>query len=311
MAKKSACVSCSSISFSPLFSCNDKNMNIPGEYHYHRCTRCGLIILDPRPSVKQLLQHYPQETYYAYSTIDTDSIETKIRQILYRVFFDVSYKNILIKLLLKPFKFLSRSTLIAKKSRLLDVGCGAGQFVYEMKKLGADAQGVEPYCDANTKKKPGITIFHGELIKAKFRPGYFDVITMNHVLEHIQKPKQTLQEIFRILKPNGRFIVAVPNAASLAYGLFGKNWYQIDTPRHIFLYTTKILRSMLVSSGFTIKKIRFNSGPRQFSHSLLHFFNIRWMYKCIGILDILFLPLVHVVNFFHIGDQFEIICTKE
>ena len=162
-----------------------------------------------------------------------------------------------------------RGTKIAKNKRFLDVGSGSGQFLYEMKQFGMDIYGVEPSdFDEKTAKEKKLNILKSDLIKANYPSNYFDIITFNHVLEHVNNPLKTIKEIHRILKKDGALIIGVPNSNSLAYWLFKKNWYQLDVLRHLFNFSDKNLGNLLKKEGFKIKKVRYNSRPSQFVVSL-------------------------------------------
>jgi len=287
-------------------------MKLGGEFHYSKCRNCGLLFINPMPGKEIMDRHYPKDEYYSYSTIDTESFSTKARKLLYDLFFRPGNRNYLLKCILFPMKIFSRSAHIVKNTRLLDIGCGSGQFLHEMKSFGVQTYGVEPgvFPDENSKQN-GLDIFCGNLLDAQYPDARFDIVTMNHVLEHVHNPREILCEIRRILKPGGRFIVAVPNTRSLAFRLFGKNWYQLDTPRHLVMYSDHILASMLGQTGFKILSVRFNSGPRQFSFSAANAIGKPWMRKYPIFLDIPGLILAYLVNIFRFGDQFEMICIKE
>ncbi len=312
MREIASCLYCCNREFEYRFTGRDKNENIRRHYRYVRCRRCGLIFLNPQPEERELALHYPPERYYAFREIDETSVETHMRRFLYHLYFSQGDKRRLLRGLLQPVKVLSRSTLVEPGLKLLDVGCGSGQFVAEMLGFGMDAYGVDPNCsvrDAPDALRP--RIFPGNLPEAGFAPESFDVITMNHVVEHLPNPREVLAETFRILKKNGTFIIGVPNCRSFAFRLFGRNWYQIDTPRHLVVYSDKILAGMLRAAGFRITKTRFYSGPRQFSFSLANALNMPWLRKIVLALDIFFWLLIYPINFFRQGDQCEIFCTKE
>jgi hypothetical protein len=73
-----------------------------------------------------------------------------------------------------------------------------------------------------------------------------------HVLEHVHDPVSLLQECYRIVKPNGLLIVDVPNFGCYDCSLFGKNWFQIDAPRHLYHFTQQTLGRMCEQAGFQI-----------------------------------------------------------
>ncbi len=303
------CEFCSKNKFEFLFYAKDKHHNIPGKFKIVKCKSCGLIFINPQPQGKELERHYPK-SYYSFSKI-TKRRKSKLRVLLYNVYFNPHKGNYLLKFLFLPLKFYLRGTIISKSKKLLDVGCGSGQFLYEMKQLGLEVYGVEPgNFDKKNAKKLDLNIKNTDLIKAKYPSNYFDIITINQVLEHINNPIENLQEIKRIMKKGGILIIGVPNHNCLAHWLFRKNWYALDVPRHLFDYSDKILMDKLKRGGFQIEKIRYNSRPNQFSISLIYALNARKNEIILTLLDILFLPLTYIVNLLKISDQVEIYCRK-
>ena len=307
------CEICESKEFEFVFEGKDKLLGIPGKFNLFKCKKCGGIFLNPQPSFKELGKYYSPDKYYSLKFVDKYSKKTKLKLWLYELYFNPKKKNYLMSLFFSPIKFMVRGTRIKKNEKLLDIGSGSGQFLYEMKSLGLDVYGVEPgEFDEKATKKEGLEIKKSNLKEAKFKKETFDLITMSHVLEHVSNPLENLEEIHRILKKNGRFIISVPNYNSLAYKIFGSNWYQLDIPRHLFDYSDKILKRVLEERGFKIIKMRYNSRPSQFVVSLYFVFDIKeregfWN----RVLEVLFLPLTWIVNFLRIGDQIEIWCVKK
>jgi len=314
MKKINNCKLCKNNSFKFLFEISDKSLRIPGNFKLNKCRNCGVLFLNPQPSKKELKKYYPKEKYYSLKSIETkeNSQKTRLKIFLYDLYFGVR-KNLLLKFFFSAIKFSVRGTKIMERKKLLDIGSGSGQFLYDMKQLGMVVYGVEPSkFDEKGSKENGLNIKKSSLKKGIFKKDSFDIITINHVLEHTDNPLRTIKEIFRILKKKGTLIIGVPNYNSLAYSLFGKNWYQLDVPRHLFNFSGKNLMKILEKEGFKVEKVRYNSIPSQFVISLLFALNIKNRNKLIiSFLDILFLPLTWLVNLLMIGDQIEIFLEKE
>jgi len=293
-----------------LFTLTDKNLGVAGKFRLEKCQKCGLIFLNPQHSYREIEKHYPSKKYYSLGRISTkeDSIKTEIKLKLYQTYFSGD-KNILQRMIFSPIKFMVRGTIIKKNVKLLDIGCGSGQFLYEMKQFGIDTYGIEP--GEFEKEDLNLNIKRTTLKDAKFKDEAFDLITMNHVLEHVDNPSETLLEITRILKKDGMFIIGVPNTNSLAFRIFKKNWYQLDVPRHLFNYSDKNLKELLVKSGFAIKRVRYNSRPSQFVVSLEYLLNKKFKGFVKLVLTCIFLPLTWIVNSMRVGDQIEIWCERK
>lgn len=305
------CDICGYKDFKFLFEQRDKNFNFPEKFKLYRCKNCDTIVINPRLSQKELQKHYPNE-YYAFSKIKTkeESMKVRLRILLYDLYYYPSrilYQSSFLRFLFFPFKFLIRGTQIIPGQKLLDIGCGSGQFLYEMEECGLDVYGIEP--GKINKSKLNIK---PDLIKAKYNKETFDLVTMNHVLQHVENPEEMIKEIYRVLKQYGLFIVSASNTRSLAYFLFRKNWFQLDLPRHLFNLSDVMLIRFLKENGFIVMKNRHNSRPNQFVMSLFFLMGIKNRNKILNrVLEIVFLPLTWIVNLFKCGDQVEIWCIKK
>jgi SAM-dependent methyltransferase len=112
---------------------------------------------------------------------------------------------------------------------------------------------------------------HGELSEAHFPENSFDVIRLNHVLEHLSDPQGTFHEIGRILSFDGIVYITVPNTHSLNFWLFRQNWYGLDSPRHVISYCPETLGYLCNVTGLEIVRIQFRSGAFNFIRSLQYY----------------------------------------
>ena len=309
MKKLIKCEICGSKKIGILLKGDDKLLGIPGKFSLFKCKNCKVIFLNPQPTDSELEKHYPNGGYYSLKNIDTQSKKLKLKLLLYKIYFNKKDKDSLLRLILSPLKFIARGTKINQGLKLLDIGSGSGQFIYEMKRFGMEVYGVEPgNFNKGDSKKYGLNIKNLNLIKAKYPKEFFNLITINHVFEHISNPNQTIIEIKRILKKDGLLIMGIPNTHSLSRILFGKNWLALDIPRHLFNYSPKNITYLLEKSGFKVTKIRYNSRPSQFVVSLRYLLGFNKKFE--KILDIIFLPLTWIVNAMKVGDQIEVWCEK-
>ena len=146
--------------------------------------------------------------------------------------------------------------------RFLDIGCGIGDTVAHMAALGMQAQGLEvSEPGVLIGRKRGLEIFHGTLQQANYPDDTFDSVTLFHVLEHVQDAVDLLRTVARIMKPDGEFLLIVPNANSMMFALLKDLWMNVDVPRHIHHFTPASLRATAERAGLAIADITTESLP--------------------------------------------------
>jgi 2-polyprenyl-3-methyl-5-hydroxy-6-metoxy-1,4-benzoquinol methylase len=238
-----------------------------GTWTSWRCDSCAVVYLDPRPTQTSIGDAY--NSYYTHQT----PAQTFSGRILYALQIGIrhSYLNKKKGYKLKgslPFGwiaylFLPSQILVTRNTirdlpsptqngaRLLDVGCGAGEFLSIARSIGYEAEGLEIDPVArDLAAKGGIKVHLGTLPGSGLPSNYFDHITLSHVLEHFHDPCLALEEIFSLLKSNGRIWVQIPNIDALSLHRFGSNSRLLEPPRHLVLFGTKSLKRALEKAGF-------------------------------------------------------------
>jgi 2-polyprenyl-3-methyl-5-hydroxy-6-metoxy-1,4-benzoquinol methylase len=322
--KRNHCDLCGSRNHKLVFTNHDRMFpEIKGEFKLYECRNCGLSFLN-QPNPKVLKKHY-SAGYSVYSDLEATTHYRKIFTLVEALYHYIQEKSgnagfsRIFKFLFLPLSSYFRTVKLVENGRYLDVGCGIGYFPMVMKYLGMKPYGVEPAdFDQELSKNYNLNVSKGTLDEAEYENEYFDVVTLNHVLEHVPKPSETMKELHRILKPGGYLIIAVPVSDSLASKVFGKYWAQLDTPRHLYLFSTEVLKQYARKYNFDILKIRYNSDPRyQIISSFIYLWEnfrgkkVNRMLVHNLYLNMLFIPLTTVLNLFKTGDQCEIILKKQ
>lgn len=156
-----------------------------------------------------------------------------------------------------------------QRGRLLDIGCSVGFILEEASMLGFQAEGIELNKKAvEVTSSKGLRVRECNLEAAGYGSSIFDVVTLNHILEHIIEPNRFLQDIKRILKEGGILTVGVPNHNSLVAWLYKTRWYGWGVPEHIWHFDKKSLEDLLSKNGFKKKELIQNSQYYLFSKSL-------------------------------------------
>ncbi|MEK6921202.1 MAG: methyltransferase domain-containing protein [Nanoarchaeota archaeon] len=162
-------------------------------------------------------------------------------------------------------EILDYASLYKKEGRLLDVGANIGLLVHLANQRGFDAEGMEMSKEAIKFGRAAFGIKYYE-IKEDFNKNkvYFDVVTMNHVLEHIKAPRDFLKQISKVMRKRAIIVIAVPNFASISAKIFRTKWTGLQPQEHLWLFTPTALQKLLQSEGFVIKKVVINEPYRQY-----------------------------------------------
>ncbi len=157
--------------------------------------------------------------------------------------------------------------------RLLDVGCGSGAFARLMARRGYDVVGVEPFSLGRPTEEPRLRLVRAPLEEAKSDLGRFQVVTMWHVLEHLQEPRPFLESVSDLLEPSGVMVLSVPNFDSWQRRVFGSKWFHLDPPRHVTHFDRATLGALLERVGlatFAERTFHFEYGPVGWLQSTLN-----------------------------------------
>jgi SAM-dependent methyltransferase len=282
------CELCGGTEFSPFLKGRDRLHGIGSEFQLVRCLGCGLIFIDPRPDREEVKRFYPA-SYAPHAETDGSSHSHRLsplRRRLYSLFYNYPHGNqgngILLRTLLLPVKWVAVKNTIPfqGEGKILDIGAGSGSFLAFMKTLGWDPYGVDISPKAVERARAlGLKMFQGEVWDASFPDRFFDVITLRAVLEHVHHPVGLLQEVHRILKDQGIAYIVVPNIASLNFWLFGRFWYGLEAPRHLYAYSPSIMRRLAQKTGFEVLSMRFRSSTRGLRGSLQYWYDDRKGFK--------------------------------
>ncbi len=236
----------------------------PGEWSVYHCCGCGSAFLDPRPNVATIGLAY--SSYFTHSSAASVEQAPRSGWRRFRTAQRNGYLNKTYGYQLSPAatplglsrerrqrfdKYVAFLPYPGKGARVLDIGCGNGRFLMQMRLAGWEVFGVEPDPKAAAQAvAAGLDVRVGLVADAKFPAAHFDAVTMSHVLEHLHEPVVSLRECHRILKPGGMISIATPNLASIGHRLFGSDWFALQPPTHLVLFTPDSLRRALRSAGF-------------------------------------------------------------
>ena len=249
---------------------SDRLFGATGTWNFKVCSnsQCGLIWLDPMPVTEDLGKAYAN--YYTHVTPDLTGRAGWLKRIYrlmksgylahkyqYAMASKSSLAQVIGKLLyLFPIRRGKvddevRYLPAVPQGRLLDVGCGTGEWLVTMRDLGWRVEGVDFDGRAvDVARQNGLEACVGALEQQNFPTNRFDAVTLNHVIEHVPDPVLTLSECCRILKPGGKLVLCTPNGSSLGHRLFQQDWRGLEPPRHLHIFSTGNAVRLLELSGF-------------------------------------------------------------
>jgi SAM-dependent methyltransferase len=236
----------------------------PGSWTLMRCRGCRSAYLDPRPTPETIELAY--RSYYTHGSAPPPPAVGRVRQRLagdyrrarwgYSVGAAIPGGRLLSRVAPARGATVDREIRhlpATPGGRLLDVGCGSGAFVAQMAELGWRAEGIDPDPTAVAgARKAGLDVKEGMVadLEPAEHAGAYDAITLSHVIEHLHDPAGDLRRIRDLLPPGGLLWIATPNLEALGLRRFGRDWVNLDPPRHLVLFTRASLERLTRDAGF-------------------------------------------------------------
>lgn len=201
-----------------------------------RCTSCGLLYANPRWKAEHLFSAYSPDYWASYTAqIQPTAADAAANLARWDAYF--------------PYMKNVRAT-----NRVLDIGCASGEFLDACAAHDWEGYGLEssPIGAALAASKHPDRIHVGTLDTVPWPDGWFDVVSLWDVLEHLQSPRAYVERIARLVRPGGMFCLTTPNIRSLSYGLLGPDWWVVGPNNHIYYFAPRTLTRLLTQAGFAI-----------------------------------------------------------
>ena len=204
-------------------------------YRIARCTDCGLMFTNPQPSDAQLTEIYSADYFLGAGTDEGRQATREMKRATAR-------------------EYLSeiRRYCGPVQGRLLEVGCGDGDFLVEAEAAGFQVTGVELASAAVEQARARLQ--HGEVVcglleNSGLPEEQFDLCVLSDVIEHVRDPQAFLRNIHRLLKPNGAIFIATPSLASWSAKVMRQHWMEFK-PEHLTYFDPRSIQTALFNSGF-------------------------------------------------------------
>ena len=221
--------------------CDSNRLHYSFSHQSHRvmrCENCALMFLNPQPSDRELSEIYTAEYFLGHDTEEGRRDSSELKRATARQY------------LAELTRYNGAPS--GQHSRLIEVGCGEGDFLCEAEAAGYDVLGVEyapaACATANKRLKRG-RVEQGELADAKLPDSHFDACVLNDVIEHVRDPLAFLREIRRILRPGGALFIATPCLDSWSARFMKERWMEWK-PEHLSYFNKANIQTALLKAGF-------------------------------------------------------------
>lgn len=262
------------------------------EFSIVRCTSCQFVFLNPQPSEYELAEMY--RTAAAGSTTlnnELVAVDGRIRQ-LWR---HLNYRSPAVKLI--------------KNGPVLDVGCGDGALMEQMREAGIDVEGIEPgEQSCSQARAKGLNVSCTTISRAAIKPSYYRYVVLSHVLEHLSDPISLLRKLRDGLAPDGHLIVLVPNVKSPMSRLFGPYWHGWDPPYHLYHFDCDTLCQVIEAAGLKVTFSCQRGSPDDLRRSLSLFLGREHRYL---LLRIATWPLFALLGRVGFGSELIVMAAKD
>ncbi|MCL1992061.1 MAG: class I SAM-dependent methyltransferase [Spirochaetes bacterium] len=234
------CALCAGGRFKPALQCEG--------FSYVKCADCGLVQVNPQPEKTDVMRRYGEafgEDYFSYELAH----EEPFLQLQLLAFQDADFDT------LEKESFGRAAGEHGDAPAVLDVGCATGALLALLKGRGWRTTGVEISPSAQyAQKERGLDIKTIPLEENGFPAASFELVHASHLIEHLNAPRIFLDEVFRVLKPDGRFLITTPNIDGFQSRFFGNRWRSAIFD-HLYLFSVRTLKAMLAGSGFVVEGV--------------------------------------------------------
>lgn len=208
-------------------------------FYLCRCSACGFLFTQDFPAEAEIGRYYETPDYISHSDTRKGLVNTLYHWVR--------------TVMLGRKARLVMNEAHRRRGRLLDIGTGTGYFAHAMDERGWRVDAIEKNAQARAfaKEHFGLEVLP-DGAWASLQEGAYDVITLWHVMEHLEHLNDTWERLYRLLSPKGVLIVAVPNCSSFDAHKYGGQWAAYDVPRHLWHFTPGTMQQFGAKHGFIL-----------------------------------------------------------
>lgn len=233
-----SCPLCGTQEFSPVFTCTDHTVS-QEKFQLYACNDCSFLFTQDHPSEKDIDAYYESEDYIAHT-----NTRKGLTSLLY---------HMVRSLTLRGKARLIKREYPHKPGVLLDFGAGNGHFAHMMQKKHWEVEAFEKNKKARAvaRARLGMHLKEEKAIQL-LAPHSIDVITLWHVMEHLEDINGYFQKFYELLIEQGLLILAVPNHTSYDADHYQEEWAAYDVPRHLWHFSPITMQKWGAKHGFVL-----------------------------------------------------------
>ena len=254
------CWVCHGDKTSARYSAREMMFGLREQFNYVECSNCGALQIESVPD--DMSRYYPSN----YCSFGARGLLRILKDERLRY---VATGKSLLGWAIWRWKPMTSEFVdvpnVAKDAAILDIGCGAGQWLEELYFRGFRRLfGVDRFAPDSVCRLEPFRIMRRTVLDLATDGARFDFVYAGHSLEHIAEQRETVRAIAALLKPGGKFRFLVPWVSSEAWEKYRTDWVQLDAPRHFVLHSRRSLEILAESAGLRLTHLECNSGSMQF-----------------------------------------------
>lgn len=225
------------------FICKVKDHAVSGEwFSLYEDDAYKCLFTHPQPKAGQMAKYYASDEYLSHNKTNSG--------LFAKLFYMAQLYTIR-----RKYRLL-KTQLPSPKNKLLDFGCGTGEFAGFVKSKKWDVTCTEPSEKAASyaRKEHHLDVY--EDLETLPQEKTFDAITAWHVLEHVHEPGKTLEKLRALLNDDGCLILALPNYKSTDARFYKEMWAGLDVPRHLYHFSPESVQILSETHGFEIIRVK-------------------------------------------------------